>query len=227
MAGRRGLLDLDTEVRSVVPRLSSARYTARDLLEHHSGLLRVPWQMLVRPARDPYRRVRDRPLPERWTRPIGDRGAFVYSNTGYAVLGEVLDTVTGSWWSSVRDTVPGAGRSTSLTLEPGRAGRALLVGRSGVALEPWSLAEGPFASAGGAWSTFDDLTGFAQAATREEGCPPGWARDRGADLIIGATRDARAIIVRRIDDGRVAVVHSLGLGPATDAMAVELLRQED
>ena len=39
-----------------------------------AGIMPVIDRLLVRPARDPYRRVRGGMLPERWTRPLDERG---------------------------------------------------------------------------------------------------------------------------------------------------------
>jgi CubicO group peptidase (beta-lactamase class C family) len=184
----------------------------------------MPWQMLLRPTADPYRRVQGKLLPEQWTRPLGTRGDVLYSNTGYAVLGEVLDTVTGDWWAWMRAHVFGLREAPSLTLHPDDDDRVLHRGPRGDRRAAWSLGEGPFAAAGGVWSTFDDLVAFAQWSTRAADRPAAWERRGGADCINGATRDAHTSIVRALADGRVAVVHSLGIGPATDALAVDLLR---
>lgn len=224
-AANRGLLDPDEPVRSITPRLPAADYTVRELVEHRSGLLRVPWQMLFRPARDPYRRVSGGVLPERWTRPLGERGQYLYSNTGYAVLGEVLDAVTGNWWNWMRRHVFDARLAGSVTLMPALDRRALRLRADGSARAPWSLSAGPFAAAGGAWSTFDDLVSFARWSARHDDCPSAWERRGGADFINGATRDAHTSIVRSLDSGLIAVVHSLGIGARTDMMAIDLIRR--
>ncbi|MFZ7088977.1 serine hydrolase domain-containing protein [Curtobacterium sp. RRHDQ10] len=223
-AARQGILDPDAEVRSIVSRLPTARYSCRELIEHRSGLLRVPWQMLLSPAADPYRRVKGAPLPAKWTRPVGTRGEHLYSNTGYAVLGEVLDTVTGDWLGWTKAHVFGGQEFPSLTLDPADGLRALHRGRDGDLREPWSVGQGPFAAAGGAWSTFEDLVAFARWSVRGPDRPAAWERRGGADFINGETRDAHTSIVRAVSDGRVAVVHSLGIGTRTDMLAVDLLR---
>lgn len=223
-AARRGSFSLDDEVAALVPRLPRAKYAIGELIEHRSGLLRVPWQMMLRPSRDPYRSVANRALPERWSVPLGDRGAYLYSNTGYAALGEVLDATTGGWWDWTRQNVFGADLARSPTLAPDQELMAVHSGTNGAPRRPWTLSNGPFAAAGGVWSTFDDLVAFARWSTRGADTPPGWSRRDGADFINGATRDAHVSIVRSLDDGCVAVVHSLGLGFATDSMAVDLLR---
>jgi len=222
-AGEERLLDLDAPVRSVVPRLARTDCTIRELLRHEGGLLRVPLAMLVRPRRDPYAPVAGRALPERWARPLGERGRYLYSNTGYAVLGEVLDAVTGSWWDWCRQRVLVPRGVPGGTLCP--SGRPLAVGldRRGRPRPPWALSCGPFAPAGGIWSSFAELVEFA--TSWDEPTPPGWSRRDGIQAVNGATRDSRACIVRSWSQQVTVVVHSLRLGEETDGLALSLLRE--
>jgi CubicO group peptidase (beta-lactamase class C family) len=222
-----GLLNDDTVVRDVVHRFPRADYTVTELVDHRSGLLRLPMRMALGRRADPYAPVVGAPLPARWTRPLGDRGRLLYSNTGYAVLGSVLDEVTGGWWGWATEHVLAPAGVRSAVLVP--TGRPLAVERWDARRTPWSLGAGPFAAAGGIWSTFEDLARFGRWATRDAETPPGWTRHGGADVVDGGTRDANALMIRAVDDDAFCVVHSYGAGrasaaAATQARAVDLIR---
>lgn len=73
--------------------------TVRDVLSHRSGLAGNqspwggnPWAFTAFDARETVRRLRYAPLPAAF------RQEFLYSNLGYAVAGQVIESVSGASW---------------------------------------------------------------------------------------------------------------------------------
>jgi len=50
--------------------------------------------------------------------PVRPRGEYVYSNLGYALLGEVLDRVHGDWFEAVRQNVLEPAGIGTATIDP-------------------------------------------------------------------------------------------------------------
>lgn len=104
---RDGHLELDAPVGDLLPELALgnpdvAAVTARALLMHGSGLLAEPsgpwWE------RSPGR-TWEQLIPQLLRNP-DLIGRFHYSNTGYAILGELVARCTGrTWWDVARDDV--------------------------------------------------------------------------------------------------------------------------
>lgn len=219
-----GLVQLDDDVSRVVPRLTAARFSVGEVLEHRAGLLRMAHPLRATVQRDPYADVVGRRLDPDVVAPVLRRGEVLYSNLGYAVLGEVLDTVTGDWWAwSTSRVLDPAGVSTA-TLRPLPSERVLPRRRDGTVAAPWTIGAGAYAAAGGVWSTFADLTRFLAASVREPTTPRGWQRGRGADLVNGATRHSRACALRPHGSTDVVVAHGLRTGAALDRWTIELTR---
>lgn len=219
-----GLLSGDDEVARVLPRLPEAHFSVLELLEHRSGLPRMAHPIRALFRRDPYADVVGRRLDPATVVPLLPRGDHLYSNLGYAVLGEVLDATVASWWDWAVDRVLAPAGVTTATLRPSPPARVLPRDRAGRPLEPWSVGAGPYAAAGGVWSTFDDLCRFLGAAAHETTTPPGWQSAPGADVINGATRHSRACAIRPSGGSRVLVAHGLRLGARLERKSVELAR---
>jgi len=221
----RGLIEDGHEVARVVPRLTGAHFSVDEVLRHRSGLPRMAHPIRAFFQRDPYADVVGRRLDPAVVTPLLRRGDLLYSNLGYAVLGEVLDEVTGDWWAWATDEVLRPAGVKTAVLHPPPRDRVLPRDRGGRALTPWSVGAGPYAAAGGVWSTFDDLCSFLSTALLTSGTPPGWQRAPGADVINGATRHSRACAIRPLDGTQVVVAHGLGLGTRLERMTVELLKE--
>jgi CubicO group peptidase (beta-lactamase class C family) len=202
-------LPLDREVRHLAPRFSGADFTVRDLVEHTSGLPRLPVGMGLIPLRDPYLPTVGAPLDPGKVVRIGDRGKFVYSNLGYALLGALLDDVDGDWFLTVRKHIlEPAGIATATTAPPGDA--RVVPRRGGRPIQPWTMTGSPYAAAGGIWSTFEDLCRYADWALGNPGDlarTVAWQRREATTWINGQVRAAGAVIVSA--GGITAVVHAL------------------
>ncbi|QCR44667.1 hypothetical protein C1N91_15150 [Curtobacterium sp. SGAir0471] len=220
----KGVISEHDEVLRVVPRLTEARFSVLELLEHRSGLPRMARPVRTLFQRDPYAELVERRLDPKTVVPLLRQGDRLYSNLGYAVLGEVLDEAVGSWWAWAVEHVLRPAGVTTATLEPRPAARVLPRDRSGRTLDPWPVGAGPYAAAGGVWSTFDDLCRFLGSAACESATPPGWQSVPGADVINGATRHSRACAIRRSGATRVLVTHGLRLGTRLERKTVELAR---
>ncbi|UFU13605.1 beta-lactamase family protein [Curtobacterium sp. C1] len=220
-------LELGRPVASYLPGVPDGEMTVGDLVRHTSGLARVPPTIRDSLFRDPYRPAVGVPLDLTTATPVTPRGQYVYSNLGYALLGAVLDAVRGSWFDAVEEQVLRPAGIGSATLVPAASERIMprFLGR---AIRPWALGESSFASAGGVWSTFDDLCRYGEWAL-EPGAPPtrtvSWQRDEGSRWINGEVRAAGAVIARAA--GVTAVVHTLAKAPyAANAIAAALVERE-
>lgn len=220
-------LDMERTVVSYLPGVPDHEMTVADLVLHTSGLPRLPGGMTGNLFRDPYRSSVGAPLDLALAVPVTPRGRFVYSNLGYALLGAVLDSVHGDWSDAVRRHVLEPAGIRSATLRPDPTDRVVptLWGRS---ITPWRMSESPYASAGGVWSTFEDLCRYAAWAL-EPGADPrrteSWQRERGSVWINGEVRASGAAMVQAA--GLTAVVHTLAQAPhAADRIAAALIGQE-
>lgn len=223
----QGLLRERDEVAHIVPRLTGAQFSIGEVLEHRSGLPRMARPIRAMFERDPYADVDDGRLDPATVTPLLRRGDFLYSNLGYAVLGEVLDEVTGDWWEWARAQVLEPAGVGSAALRPHPSECVLPRDSAGRALAPWSIGAGAYAAAGGVWSTFRDLCSFLSTAVRDPATPSGWHRAPGADVINGATRHSRACAIRVHGSHQVLVTHGLRIGSRLERRTVELARTTD
>ncbi len=229
VVGTTAVLTLDVEqpVVHYLPDVPDPDMTVADLVQHTSGLPRLPATMRDRVFGDPYHEAVGVPLDLALVVSAGHRGQYVYSNLGYAVLGAVLDRVHGDWFAAAREHVLEPAGVRSATLAPPSTERAVpkLFGRP---VRPWDLGNSSFAAAGGMWSTFEDLCRYADWVL--ESGPDrlrsvSWRREGATTWINGEVRAAGASIVNV--RGITAVVHALAKAPhAADGIATALIQQE-
>ena len=160
---RDDLLSLDAPVGSVLKDAPYADRTVRSLLAHSSG-------MQSEPVGDWWERSAGRTWEE-LVAANDDGGAvftpwerFHYSNLGYALLGRVVEQVTGlSWWEAVAGRLLeplGMGRTTYLPAPPAATGYSVHPYAHTLVEEPATDTLG-MAPAGQPWSTLDDLLRYA------------------------------------------------------------------
>jgi CubicO group peptidase (beta-lactamase class C family) len=221
-------LDVDRPVAAFLPQVPDKRITIADLVHHISGLPRLPNGMGGNPLGDPYRATVGQPLDHAAMVPATPRGECVYSNLGYALLGEVLDHVHGDWFEAVREHVLEPAGIRSATTHPDPDQRVLARLMFGKTITPWALTDSPYAAAGGVWSTFEDFCLYAEWALADDAPAArrvSWQREGGTTWINGEVRAAGAIIARA--GGVTAVVHALAKPPhAADKIATALIKQE-
>jgi CubicO group peptidase (beta-lactamase class C family) len=219
------VLDVDQPVANLLPEHPDATVTIADLLAHTSGLPRLPASMRSTVLGDPYRSTVGRPLAAEDLVPTRPRGAYEYSNLGYALLGTVLDRTRGDWFAAVREQVLEPAGITSATVTP-TAPERIVPSMLGRRIPPWRLAGSPYAAAGGVWSTFDDLCRYADWALAADAGPErttSWQRADGLTWINGEVRAAGAVIAEA--HGVRVVVHTLAQTPHTgDRIATALIR---
>ncbi|PZE64040.1 hypothetical protein DEI83_12700 [Curtobacterium sp. MCBD17_021] len=220
-------LELERPVVSYLSDVPDPEMTVADLVHHTSGLPRVPATIRDSLFRDPYRPAVGVPLDLAAAVPVTPRGQHVYSNLGYALLGAVLDAVHGDWFDAVEELVLRPAGIESATLAPAPSA-CIMPRRFGRAIRPWKLGASSFASAGGVWSTFDDLCRYADWAL-EADAPHSrtvsWQSEGTSVWINGEVRAAGAVIARAA--GVTAVVHALTKAPyAADRIAGVLVERE-
>ncbi|MFD2647718.1 serine hydrolase [Devosia albogilva] len=171
-----GTLELDAPVIDYLPDGTTIAggegdtITVFDLATHHSGLTGLPPKVTERGIDNPYAGSTAEELVA-WlaetelNRPVGE--SFEYSNAGLALLGQVLEQVTGTPYAELVETrifeVLGMDES-SIGADPAQAER-LATGHD-AAREPvgnWEM--DAFNPAGGLRSTAADLAKFAAAAS--------------------------------------------------------------
>lgn len=220
-------LEIERPVVHYLPDVPDIDMTVADLVHHTSGLPRLPSTMRNRVFGDPYRETVGVPLDLAAAVPETPRGRYVYSNLGYALLGAVLDEVHGDWFAAVRREVLEPAGISSVTLVPER-GEAIGPRLFGRTIRPWALGASAFASAGGFWSTFDDLCRYAEWALEpgaDSARTVSWQREGATTWINGEVRAAGAVIVDAA--GITAVVHALAKAPhAADTIATAIIEQE-
>jgi CubicO group peptidase (beta-lactamase class C family) len=226
-------LDVDRPVVDFLPQVPDKRMTIADLVHHTSGLPRLPSGMGDNPFGDPYRATVGQPLDHTAMAPVTPRGEYVYSNLGYALLGEVLNRVHGDWFEAVREHVLERAGIGTATVDPDPDRRVLPKLIFGKTITPWTLTGSPYSAAGGVWSTFDDLCRYAEWALADDAPAVrrvSWQREGATTWINGEVRAAGAAIVHAETDQSesvTAVVHALAKPPhAADKIATALIRQE-
>lgn len=197
-----GRLDIDQPVRTWMPELRLAdpavadAVTPRHLLTHTSG---IAGDVFVDTGRgeDALERFVARCATLGQDVPLG--AAMSYSNTGYAILGRLIERVTGQVWDDAMRTwlYEPAGFRSTLTLpeealgfraafghEPGPDGRPALV-------DDWDLprSSGP---AGGVCTTAAELIAFARTSL-DHGQAPGAERLLSAETVAEMLRPQVAV----------------------------------
>ncbi|GAA3188019.1 MULTISPECIES: serine hydrolase domain-containing protein [Streptomyces] len=229
-----GLLELDDPVERRLPKAEPCGITLRHLMEHTSGLPRLP-PGLSGPRRDPYVSF----TPQALTQLLGRLGKAAvrpagqeeeYSNFGYAVLGAALSAAARQPYPEVVRThvLAPLGVADEVTAVP-PAGPALrAVGRFGRERAPWSMG-GAILPAGGMWATPRALAALVTGllVERRLGEPaPTWQTAGRLRWHNGATRDASVFAGALAGTGEWVVVHRLGGSPEeTDALGVRLLEE--
>lgn len=164
----RGLLDVDDRVCDVVRRCPSGwrQLTLRHLLQHTSGIPDYTELASYEPSKDRpttptalVARVRDLPLQ---SEPGRD---FSYSNSNYAVLGLVIETVSGASYDAFleREIFTPLGMTGTGVEQPGDG---LAVGYSGGSTPAAPIDMSVAYAAGGLSSTAGDLVRWSTALTR-------------------------------------------------------------
>jgi len=222
------LLDPNRPLSWYAPEYPNADYTIGDLVQHRSGLPRLPAGMGSNPLGQPYRATIGQPISAADAHPAGPRGTYCYSNIGYALLGVALDRVCGSWFDAATQCVLEPAGITSATIAPETERRILAPLWFGRAMRPWEFTGSPYAATGGVWSTFEDLCRYADWALQDVPEPGNrrvsWQQNGPSTWINGEVRAAGAIIASA--SGVTAVVHALDKAPhAPDKIAEALIRQ--
>lgn len=228
-----GELDLSTPVVEFFPSSGLPEaVTVRTLIEHTSGLPRLPADMFKhrKDLADPYARYTNdyfdgQVIPRLRQQHVGTVGAYDYSNLGYALLTRVLETASGrAWWNLADELVLQPVGITDATIVPDPYRVPVLHTWTGKVRKPWTDF-GPFVGAGGILSTFDTLAKYATSSAQlhRTGAPlPGWQHTGQLVWHNGHKRDQGAFI--GFTPTLIVTVHTLGhrFGTA-DATATRLL----
>lgn len=228
MAGA-GLLDPDDPVERWLPAAPSSGITLRHLMEHTSGLPRLPPGTKIL-SRDPYAAFTPQALEEALTRldrlatgPAGHRQE--YSNFGYAVLGAALAAAAGQPYMEVLRTqvLDPLGVADEVSVAPPAAR-----GWFGRRRATWTTS-GAILPAGGLWATPRALARVVSGLLVEKKLGAPSASWQVADRLLwhnGATRDASVFAGAFTDTGDWVLVHRLGGSRKdTDRLGVKLLTE--
>jgi CubicO group peptidase (beta-lactamase class C family) len=157
-----GALDLDQRVCHYLKEFPHPKVTIRQLLSHTAGVQREPasegWATFAFPTSEELRATM-RSIVQ-----VCRPGRWHYSNLGYALLGEIIEVVSGDRWDNViasRLTAPLALDSTTCAAVPGTA-TGYLVHPYHDTVKPLPLVDlGALAPAGQLSSTAPDLARWA------------------------------------------------------------------
>lgn len=157
-------------------------------------------------------------------------GEVSYSNLGYAVLGRVVESVTGTaWFDAVRDLVLEPWGLSEVTTKPEPELWTAIKGFDGKPHTPWSLDTSAYAPAGALWSTLDVLARYGfETMTRGGYDDPrrGWQSSDGRWWHNGQTRDSGSCLVLDPDADLVVATHALARLPGSaDRLADKLIRE--
>lgn len=182
---RESLLDLDAPVKQYLPcapfppDIDPSAVTLKNLLTHTSGLVNDPIVFRTAFSGDYGRSDLHRLL--RFTTPneSAPRGSFHYTNTGYNVLGFVMEEITGSDWQDLlhsRIFAPLAMNDTSARVSELGAGRVpaapyRATGRSSRVPIPSKKTDRTLHAAGGIFTTAADLARWLAAQTDPDSAP--------------------------------------------------------
>lgn len=231
-----GDLDLDAPVAAALGFLPTS-VTARGLLTHTSGLARVHRGMKAGVFSDPYADVTEEVLLGYLTT-VGEEdligpGQMTYSNLGYAVLGMLMEKVTGQpWFDVVSERVLSRWDLTRVIPLPPVEARVHIKGFDRQPHQPWSLASSSYAAAGALWSPLADLADYGRRVLTEGGYrhpERGWQTTGRRWWHNGQTRDSGSCLILLPDLSVVVAAHALAALPgAADRLADRLAgAQED
>lgn len=208
--------------------------TVASLVEHTSGLPRVPSDMFSEPGDlvDPYARYTNEHFDDNVLTTLGSKhdgsiGKYSYSNLGYAVLTRLLELTTErTWWDLAQEHVLIPFDVADVTVQPDQTSFPVLRSWTGKPRGQWSNV-GPFVGAGGLVGTFDALEQYVRATAQHVasgGGTPGWQRSSGLWWHNGHTRDHGSFV--GFNDEHVITVHTLGHRSGTaDRIATRVMRQ--
>ncbi|MFE3324947.1 serine hydrolase domain-containing protein [Streptomyces sp. NPDC059176] len=229
---RVGLVAIDDPVRRWLPEAPETGITLNHLMEHTSGLPRLP-PGRYGPRKDPYAdftpdRLRSivRRLDAIAERPAGKQQQ--YSNFGYAVLGAALEKAAGQPYAELvsEHVLHPLGVAAEVVQSPPAGARLCARGRFGGERSAWT-ASGAILPAGGMWATPRALAELVTGllVDRKLGDPAAaWQTADRLRWHNGATRDASVFAGAFDDTGDWVVVHRLGGKPATtDHLGIDLL----
>ena len=190
----RGELDLDRPILDFFPGLSTQapvrgdRVRVRDLLSHSKGFTNGGINFLTTFVGPPSEADLIRVLNDYSAAAPG----FVYSNTNFALAGEVIERATGDPWQDVMDRSVfeplGMDRSTAWAsrVDPATAARPYLAEADGIRSIEFPKTDATITGAGGIFSTAHDLARFVIANLQEgrlegrQAIPPGAVREAHA-----------------------------------------------
>lgn len=224
----RAQIQDSTPVAEVLPHLHvPGAFSIGDLIDHTSGLPRTHRGMPSGIVGDPYRDVdRSVAFGDLAVEPNSGSSAKNYSNLGYALLGEVIETVSGSSWLAACNElvlIPAGVRTATLT--PRTGDRVVPRNWRGTVREPWQIGKTPYAAAGGLWSTLEDMARFGARARESNPDLRGWEHRDELIWHSGQTRDS-GVCVMLTNQGAIAA-HTLGRLPGSaDKLAVALLHAQ-
>ncbi|WP_037897950.1 serine hydrolase domain-containing protein [Streptomyces sp. NRRL S-920] len=227
-----GVLEPDDPLERWLPAATGTGITLRHLLQHTSGLPRLPPKLPGHTVADPYRQFTPSALddllgqlPNLLLYPPGQHEE--YSNLGYAILGAALTAATGHRYQDIVDEyVLAPLQLPAGAMTPYPPADARLLPRTRLFKRPgkvWTM-DGAILPAGGLWATPHTIASLARGliVDQELGLPaPTWYRNGNQFRYNGATSTATVSVVAQ-PAGPWAIVHRLGGDPAETArIAVE------
>ncbi|KGN37581.1 serine hydrolase domain-containing protein [Knoellia subterranea] len=231
-----GRLSYDTPAGELVGGRLPESITVDTLARHTSGLPRVHPGMKGGINHDPYEGTDGDFLTDLLASfdesLLESPGTVSYSNLGYAVLGRIVETVTGEpWLPSVRSLVLEPWGLAEVTTRPPSDRWAAIKGFDGKPHTPWSLDRSAYAPAGALWSTLDVLAEYGQTTVERGGYDDprrGWQETEGRWWHNGQTRDSGSCLVLDPNADVVVATHALARLPGSaDRLADKLIRELD
>lgn len=229
----QGRLGYDTPAVDIVGGSLPASITVGAIAAHTSGLPRVHPGMKDGISHDPYEGTDAAFLTaflESFDPTLLEApGEVSYSNLGYAVLGRIIETVTGeSWLDSVRSLILHPWGLGEVTVDPPQELWTAIRGFDRQPHIPWSLGASAYAPAGALWSSLDDLARYGYETLQHGGYEDprrGWQTTAGRWWHNGQTRDSGSCLVLDPSENLVVATHALARLPgAADRLADRLLR---
>lgn len=230
----QGRLAYDQPAVDLVGGRLPAQITVDQLARHTSGLPRVHPGMKGGLNHDPYegtgREFLTTFLEEFDPALMETPGVVAYSNLGYAVLGRIIETLTGEdWFPSVRGLVLEPWGLTEVTVRPPEELWTAIKGFDRKPHQPWRLDTSAYAPAGALWSTIDDLARYGQETYDRGGydvAVRGWQETEGRWWHNGQTRDSGSCLVIDPQARLVVATHALARLPGSaDRLADSLIRE--
>lgn len=224
-----GPLPLDTPVESVLGWGLPQSITVRRLVNHTSGLPRVHTGMTSGLLRDPYRNVDEHVIRQSLASTLKDFPYdCAYSNLGFAILGAVIGRITGRpWFDFAKNAIFEEYGITTATLSPKVGDRVVLQNWRNKVNPPWEIGESAYSSAGGVWSTLEDLARYGErflSDVGETGDWNGWSGTGRLRWHNGQTKYAGSCLVVDPEQSISLAVHVLEKLPnAADKLALSTI----